>query len=342
MAGPPRLSGPNWNSYVTITVPLSGTGKAGLPTEVSVSAHASDIKKKSAELYPDWAPTGWTYNDSGMLTADYDSQDTWAYFSGKIDVSATQDGCTYALSIPIDFTHVDKNCSTRADCNNAVTDLCEGAVCVKPECVTNPFGADFWGTLYADCTCRVLGGIGGVCADKWCDSSELVNGSCAIGQICDHGTCVAPGPALVGASCASTMTDGGCEAGALCDAGTCRWACLVGEPGPHCPAGDVCNGGVCKAASGFAALGAPCSVPGSACGPCCDTLIGFCDGGVRVLRCDDTPSWSQKDLGCAKYSTSDTVAASVAFHVTAGQKYGVTTSNTSISATDITVNRTGP
>ncbi len=115
----------------------------------------------------------------------------------------------------------------------------------------------------------------------------------------------------------------------------------MGEPGPHCPAGDVCNGGVCKAASGFAALGAPCSVPGSACGPCCDTLIGFCDGGVRVLRCDDTPSWSQKDLGCAEYSKSDSIPASMAFHVTSGQKYGVITSYSG-SATDITVNRTGP
>ena len=62
---------------------------------------------------------------------------------------------------------------------------------------------------------------------------------------------------------------------------------------------------------------------------------------LRVFE-GECPSWSQKDLGCAKYSTSDTVAASVAFHVTAGQKYGVTTSNTSSSATDITVNRTGP
>ena len=283
VAGPARLSGPDWSGYLTITVPLSGTGKADLPTQVSAAVHASRIKdKKQADVYLDWTPGGY-YDDSGKMTADYDALDTWAYFSGQIEISMQDDGCLYALSIPVDFTHADKACTTRADCQNPVTDLCEAGACVKPHCLYSQYD---WGSFYENCTCRTLGGVGGVCAEKRCKAAELVHGSCPTGHICDDGTCVPPGAALVGGSCAATMIDTGCEAGALCDSGVCRWGCLVGEPGPQCPAGDVCTDGVCKAASEFAALGASCPVEGAACGPSGEVLGGFCSNGVCVVKCD--------------------------------------------------------
>ncbi|HQK19068.1 MAG TPA: hypothetical protein PLJ27_16530, partial [Polyangiaceae bacterium] len=303
-AGPARLSGIA-QQVVTIKVPLSGTGETDLPTELSFKVQSFDIKKKSVKIDPKWTPSWGAEITNATLTTTYDNQDTWAYFSGKIDVSATRNGCSYELSVPIDFTHVDMSCSTASDCNNPITDLCEGGACVKPECIGEPM---LWGQFYTSCyggtsyenhLCRTLGNVGGVCADEWCISYELVNGSCSIGRICDGGTCVPPGGALVGASCTRTLSDSGCEAGALCDQGICRWACLEGEPGPHCPAGEVCLSTVCKAASDFAALGAPCSNSGDPCAPSGENLVGICRAGICKLRC-------AKNADCAANEICDT------------------------------------
>jgi hypothetical protein len=136
--------------------------------------------------------------------------------------------------------------------------------------------------------------------DNDCNGMTDDGATCAHGQVCDHGKCIAP----------CSTTEFPCSPGDTCDNGLCVESACVGKV---CPVGSICHGGTC---------GAPCdgvTCPrGQVCrvGSCVDPCDGVtcdgdrvCDGGVCVAACKCSGCAAGKTCGADGHCREDACAA---------------------------------
>jgi agmatine/peptidylarginine deiminase len=236
----------------------------------------------------------------------YNGLNLWPMYSVDKDIEADA-AAVWEAAMPT-FTHVPINSDEISLLSGAVhcvtrtipvgpmvkwvaDGVCNGGTCTPPaggysgDCGVNSdcFGPAWEGQCVGSCD-------GKACGDDGCGGSC---GSCAQGQVCEAGQCVACDPAcgdkVCGPSACAGVTCGTCQLGQACQAGQCV-ACTPACDGKAC-GDDGCGGSCGSCPEGHACQAGQCVLGG--CGGltyegCCldATTLQWCENDqVQTLDC---------------------------------------------------------